>query len=342
MQCSKAVGVVLVLSAGNLAAQGQVTWNSILQENFDADPSGNWSYAGQLNGSSQALIRWDSTNGRLAVEWDQSNNYAGSGDPYTIQPSRYARSLPVTLDDSQTFKFGAKLRISSAVDTTEFYQVANVGLYNLSQMGDDRTMSDNLSGNTNAVKDASDFVEFNYFIQNKSWGFNPMTQATVGAHITGTVGDYTVGSGIVGDALWHDTDMGADHWLPLDTDLFVEVIYYGAETGAKARRAHSAIYTDPARTTLLSVNGVQQYYWTQALPTDDHFALTDAGGWNYVGENWDGTNGAGSGTLDDFYVMEEVPEPAGGVGLLCGWLVATAARRRRPRGQPTERLRKTT
>ncbi len=323
MRLQTLLWMVLSLAAATGVAQG--SWQPILTEDFSGSPS-SWTYSGRLNGSSQSLIRLDSGGGgQVAAEWDQSTGFNGTGDPYTIESSRLSRSLGTSLTDSDTFKVGVTLRIGSVVDTTEFYQIANFGLYGLSQMGQDRTMSDNYSGNTTLIKDGSDFVEFNYFTQNNSFGFNPMTQASIGAHVTGLAGNYTVGSGVAGDPLWHDTDMGTDNWLPTGQDLFVEVTY-----DSQSRRAHSAIYTDSARTTLLSVNGVQQYYWTQALPGGDHFTLTDVAFYNYVGANWGGANGQGAGTFDDLYVIKQVPEPVGLLFLAAGWAaVARAARRRR-------------
>jgi len=291
---------------------------TILSEDFNSDPSANWTYSGQQNGSSQNLFRWNAS-GYVDAEWDQSNSYTGSGDPYTILPSWYSRSLGQTLTDHNRFRFGATLNLSSVTDTTEFYQLANIGLYGLSDMGADRTLSDNFSGNTTLVKDASDFVEFNYFAYSGTWG-GPVTAATMGAHITGDTWDYTTGAGA--DAMYHSTDASGTY-LPTSTDLYVEVTYYGTTT----RRAHMGIYTDAARTTLLSVNGVEQYYWTQPLPADDHFTLTDIAFYNYVGANWGGTNGSGSGMFDDVYV--QTPEPATMATLLIGGAGLLAARRRR-------------
>jgi hypothetical protein len=305
------------------------TWTTILSENFNTDPSANWSYSGRQNATSQNLIRWNAASGNLLAEWDQSNHYKDWGgtsplDPFEIEPSSYRRPLSQTLSDTDTFKFGAALQVNSVVNTKEFYQVANFGLYNLSNMGADRTMSDNFSGNSNLVKDGSDFVEFNYFIQNESFGWNPMTQCTIGAHIDALGGNYFVGSNT--DAMFHGTDMGASNWLPTATDLYLEVVYY-----ADTRRAYSAIYTDSARTALLSVNGVQQYYWTIPLPTGEHFTLTDAAFWNYVGANWGGANGSGSGMFDEFYVSLYVPEPATMTVLFAGFSVMLLSRRRNRR-----------
>lgn len=298
--------------AGIAAAQGSWTWTTILSEDFNADPSSSWSY----DGVSSDLFEWSSS-GYVNAQWDQSNNFA-YGDPYTIQTSSYSRSLGQTLTDQQTFHFGATIQVQSVSSTTEFFQVANLGLYNFSQMGQDRSMSDNWSGNTTLVKDASDFVEWNYFIQNDSFGWNPYTGAVMGAHIEGLDGEYTTGSS--GDALFHQTDMGKDNYLPTDTDLYVEVTYYGSATGEERRRAYGVIYTDAAHTEILTVNGVEQYYWTQPLPDDKSFTLTDVAFSNYPGSNWGGPNGEGTGRYDDVYVATGVPEPAtmglAGLGLL--------------------------
>jgi hypothetical protein len=290
---------------------GQAFWQRIFEDGFSVTSTGTWAYVGETNASGQALIRHDEATERVEAEWDQANLYVGTGDPYTIVASRLGRSLDFLLDDGDTFRLGARLRLAagSVPDTTEFYQIANFGLYNLSFMGPDRMMSDNgaFPPPGTFVKDGSDFVEFNYFINNRSYGFNPNIQPTIGAHIEGVDGLYTVGSS--GDTgFWHNTDMGEDHWLPTETDLFVEVIYYGAATNELARRAHGAIYTDAARTDLLQVNGVAMYYWTQPVPADRHFTLTDFAFFNYAGENWGGPSGCGAGWFDDAYVDRLVPE----------------------------------
>ena len=315
---------VVVLLAVCMGARGGMWDETVLSDDFSSDPSSNWTYSGQQNGSSQNLFRWNAS-GYVDAEWDQSNLYTASSNPSTtpdtIAPSYYARSLGQTLTDDQRFRFGATLDLSSVANTTEFYQVANFGLYGLSDMGADRTMSDNFSGNSTLVKDGSDFVEFNYFINNDSFGWNANTGAAMGAHITGDTGDYTTGAS--SDAMYHKTDMGKDNWLPTGTDLYVEVTYYGTTT----RRAHMGVYTDAAHTTLLSVNGVEQYYWTQPLPADDHFTLTDIALFNYTGVNWGGTNGTAAGMFDDVYV--QTPEPVSMATLLIGGAGLLAARRRR-------------
>jgi hypothetical protein len=256
------------------------------------------------------LFHLDAHAGNVSAEWDQSNNYRGwPNDPEVITPSRFSRPLNRVLTDRDTFRFGVTMQITpgSVPDTTEFYQIANFGLYDLSQMGPDRLMNDNFSGNTVIVKDGSDFVEFNYFINNNSWGFNANIQPTIGTHITGFDGDYIVGSTL--DAgFWHNTDMGADHWLPEGTNLYIEIVYYGGATNAFARRTYGAVYTEPGRTNLLTVNGVAMYYWTLPVPTTKTFCVSDFAFFNHVGANWGGVSGAGAGTYDDVYA-ERYVEP---------------------------------
>ncbi|MHC4984050.1 MAG: hypothetical protein ACYTF6_12895, partial [Planctomycetota bacterium] len=207
---SATVVMTLLALAASAGAEPEWTWTEILGEDFNADPSSNWSFSGRQNGSAQDLLRWNS-GGYVDAEWDQLNYYLGGeeDDPYIIEPSSYSRSLGQTLTDQQTFKVGAKLRINSVASTTEYYQVANFGLYDLTYMGPDRMMSDNWSGNTNLVKDACDFVEWNYFINNDDlFEWYPNTCATMGAHITGLDGEYITGSGIYDPEYFHDTDMG--------------------------------------------------------------------------------------------------------------------------------------
>jgi hypothetical protein len=274
------------------------TFVPILSENFQSNPAA-WTYSGRQNASGQNLFRWNSA-GKIDAEWDESNfidafdSNWNQRDPYVIQPSSFSRPLGRTMTDNDTFRFRVKLNLDGVANTKEFYEVANFGLYNLSQTGPDRSMCDNWSGNTTLVKDACDFIEFNYFIQNESYGWNPMTQTTIGAHIAGLDGDYITGD--KNDSLFHQTDMGANNYLPTGTDLYVQVTYYGLTT----RRAYSGVYTDAVCTQRLSVAGVEQYYWTQAVPSSKHFSVTDAAFWNYAAVVFDGPNATGSGSFDDF------------------------------------------
>lgn len=323
----------LLLSAAMLIGlsippRAAADWVTALSDDFSA-PSG-WTYAGVSNATHQPLIRYDAGNHRVAAEWDQANAYSFAGDPQSIQPSRFSKSLGMTLTDTNTFRVRSVLRVSAVADTTEFHQIANFGLYGLANMGPDRTMSDNWSGNTTLVKDGSDFVEFNYFVNNRSFGFNPNVSATMGAHIAGTDGEYVTGTSA--DAYWHSTDLGADTWLPTNTDLYCEVAYFGGEADGTARRARSAIYTDATFTTLLAINGVSIYYWTQPLAVDKTFAVTDVAFYNYAGANWGGANATGSGSHDNLVVQtSQIPEPGSAALALSGLaaLLVAGGRRRR-------------
>jgi len=314
------LAVAVALLGASVAARADVSGVTILTEDFNADPSSLWTYSGVQNSGGQNLFRWNAS-GRLDAEWDQGNTF-DYGDPYTIQPSYYARPLGQTLTDADTFCVRATLTLSSINNTSEYYQIANFGLYGLANMGADRAMADNWSGNTTIVEDASDFVEFNYFINNDTtFGWYRNTGVTMGAHIDGDDGDYTYGS--FSDSLFHNTDMGMNQALPTGTPLYIELSYYGETT----RRAYMGIYTDSDRTALLSVNGVEQYYWTMPLPADDHFTLTHVAFWNYVAGSWGGPYGEGAGSFDDLSVVV-APEPASAVLLLGGLAGMLAVRRR--------------
>ncbi len=304
-----------------VAPSAYAAFITILSEDFDA-PSG-WTYSGPVNSSGDPLFQ--ALGGRLFAEWDQQNHYDGSGDPYVIVPALYKKSLGLTLTDADTFRVGVRLQLGYVEDTTEFFQIANFGLYNTALHGPDRAMDDNWSGNTTLLKDGSDFVEFNYFINNKSFGFNPSIAATIGAHIADVSGDYTTGSGA--DPFFNNTDMGPDHWLPGETDLFIRLTYYGAAGDATRRRAHVGIYTDAGFTTLLVVNGATMSYWTQPLPESKSFTLTDVAFYNYPGATWGGTPGAGYGAFDDLTV-EVVPEPSAAVLIGLGLVLARRLRRK--------------
>lgn len=294
----KRVAAVIVL-ASHVAAQAY--WHSLMSDDFSVVDTNAWSYEGVTNAAGDPLIGHPAGASEVHAEWSQSNLYVGAGDPYTIVPSRFARRLARRVTDRDTFRAGATLNLAtgSVANTWEFHQIANIGVYGLVDMGPDRTMSDNWSGNSALLKDASDFVEFNYFINN-CWG-GPNITAVIGAHIEGVDGAYTTGTNMA------QTAMGEDHWLPEGSNLYVEVSYFGGETGALARVAHCAIYTEPERTNLVVVNGVGMSYWTQALPTNEEFTATHFAFFNYAGANWGGANAEGAGAFDDAYVRRWVP-----------------------------------
>ena len=283
-----------------------VVWTNILTEDFSNPATSGWTYSSAAGVSDLFAPNSD----QIDAEWSQSKTYSDYDmatdqdlDPYVIEPSSYSRSLGRVLTDDDTFQVGVTLILDSIANTTTFYQVANFGLYGLSDMGPDRMMVDNFSGNTSLVKDASDFVEFNYFIGTDWSGRN--IGATIGAHIDGLSGEYVFGSS--SDPGWHDCYLH-DEALPTDTPLYLEVTYYG-----DTRRAKAAVYVDPERTQVLTVDvdgaGVEQYYWSQALAADKQFTLTDVAFFNYVGADWEGNvDGGGFGSFDDLYVA--VPEPA--------------------------------
>lgn len=301
------------LVVGVLAAVAQVTsaaWWKLLEDDFSASPT-DWIYSGVSNGLGQALFRYDAVNERVTAEWDQGNFIAGfPNDPYVIVNSLMARTLPWRLTDRDTFRLHATLRIASnsIPDTTEFYQLANIGLYGLDRMGPDRTLADDFSGNATLLRNGSDFVEFNYFVNNNSFGFNPNTICSIGGTVTNDT-EFVYVSGTGADIGWfHDTDMGAGQYLPVETNLYLELAYYGASTGAVTRRASIALYTEPARTNFVEVNGVPQYYWTQPLPADKSFELTHVAFFNYAAANYGGANGVGVGSWDDVSVERAVSE----------------------------------
>jgi hypothetical protein len=286
-------------------------WVRVFEDEFS---SNTWAYAGVSNGLGQALFRHDAGQQRIDAQWDQGNYYNGAPDPQVMVNSRLSRPIGRTLTDRDTFRFGATLRMAagSIPDTFEFYQIASFGLYNLDPetRGEDRIQSDNFSGNTTLVRDCNDLVEFNYFINNESFGFNPFVQGVAVARVPAGEADAT-GYFITGtgsDPFFHDTDMGADTYLPSDTNLYIEVVYYGRATNSLARRTFMGIYTDAAKTNLLTVNGVSMFYWTQPAPLNRTFDVSDFGFVNCAGVNFtvmfggSTPNGAGTGTYDDVYV----------------------------------------
>lgn len=298
-------GVVLLLSVGNASA----VWWTVLSDDFSEEPT-EWVYSGVSNALGQAMFRYDAADQRIAAEWDQSNHFEGwPNDPYIIENSHLAHKLPRPLTDHDSFRVRGTLRIvgGSIPDTTEFYQIANIGLYGIERMGPDRTQADYWSGNTLLLRDAGDFVEFNYFINNRSYGFNPNITATIGGTVTNDM-DYVYVTGNGQDTDWyHPTDMGEDAYLPEETDIFVELIYFGAAEGETNRRAKVSLYTDATRTNLLEVNGVPMYYWTQALPEDESFEVTHAALFNYAANSWGGANAEGAGSWDDISVALDLP-----------------------------------
>ncbi|MFH0908630.1 MAG: hypothetical protein V1929_07700 [bacterium] len=304
----------MVLIAGVMvfmAHRSEAVWVPVLADDFSTN---GWSYAGVSNGLGQALLRYDAGQQRVLAEWNQGNHFDGSGDPQVINNSRLTIPLGRTLTDEDSFRFGATLKITagSIPNTLEFYQLAIFGLYNLAPdvIGADRLQSDNYSGNTTLVRDANNLIEFNYFINNESYGFNPFVQGIAITRMpTGEVDStayFVTGTG--SDPFFHDTDMGAWNYLPTDSNLYVEVMYFGRATNSYARRVFMGIYTDPTRTNLLTVNGVQMFYWTKAVPADRTFDVDTFAFFNYAGVNFtvlyggNTPNGAGAGSFDDVYV----------------------------------------
>ena len=319
------ISSVVLLAVSSLASA--ITWTLILDENFSTPAANGWIYAGP----SGVAPLFAPNAGAVDAEWSQSKVFESVDydtdldlDPYIIQPASYSLPIGRTLTDNDYFQVGATVTIDSIVNTTTFYQVANFGLYNMAKTGPDRGMTDYWSGNSTMVKDACDFVEFNYFISNDTqWGGRNIA-ATMGAHSDTVDGTYV--SGASTDTMWHDAYLGSNA-LPVGTKLYTEVTYWG-----DIRRARAAIYTDADRTQLLEINvggvDVAQYYWTQALPAGESFTLTDVALFNYVGEPW-GTDlpGAGSGSYDDVYV--NVPEPTTMGLLICGSAALIRRRRRK-------------
>lgn len=316
------VGQAGVLLSLFITCTAHASWWRIWDEHFPSDPSNRWTYAGATNAQGQALMRYDGANQRLRAEWDQGNLFVGSGDPHVITNSLLSAPLGRTLTDRDTFRFGATLQISPGTvpNTMEFYQIANFGLYNLAPegIGADRNQSDNSSGNATLVRDANNLIEFNYFINNDSFGFNPSAQGVLIARMPTNEANntsYTI-TGTRTDPYFHDTDMGVNNYLPADTALFVEVAYHGAATGTIARRVYSAIYTDATRTNLLTVNGVPMFYWTQPAAIDRTFNVDRVAFVNYAGVNFtelfggSTPNGAGAGSFDDVYVDLDLPDGA--------------------------------
>lgn len=304
--------------AGWMMESAQGIWVPVFRDDFSSDPSSSWTYEGVSNALNQALFRYDAAEQRVAGEWDQGNAYNGAPDPQVIRNSRLTHPLGRVLTDRDTFRFGATIRIQPGTipDTLEFFQIANFGLYNLDpgQWGDDRGLSDNFSGNTQLVRDANDLIEFNYFINNNSFGFNPFIQGTLITALgpgqldaVSPTNHYVTGTG--SDYLFNDTDMGLNNYLPTDSNLFVEVVYHGASSDtATARRVYMAIYTDEARTNRLLVNGRDMFYWTKPAPPGRAFRVSSFGLLNWASVNYtvlyggSTPDGAGAGSYDEVYV----------------------------------------
>ena len=304
----KWMGGLLLLAACECSA----SWMSLLEEPFDASATNRWTYAGVSNSQGQALFRLDATSGVVQAEWDQANSIA-AGSPYAIRTSRLLTPLPRPLTDRDTFRLRARLVIApgTLVESVEYHQIANVGLYNPGAMGADRAMADNYDFSASPkVKDGSDFVEFNYFVGHDPHGTYPFTRSaemTIGAHTDGT-GDYHFNYQFYGDPWWHNTAMGQDGRLPEGASLYLELVYFGASTNDDARRGYMALYEDAARTRLVTVNGIAMYYWTWAVPEDRTFTVTHAGVYNYVNLAYYGAPIAAAGQLDDLQVDQEFAE----------------------------------
>ena len=309
-------------------------WQNLWTDDFSSPPTA-WTYTGVLNATNAELFRYDADNQRIAAEWDQSNYFAGwPNDPYVISNSWFSRPLPQPLTHRHSFRLRATLRIDagSIPDTTEFHQIAVIGLYGLTNMGPDRTLSDDFSGNNSLLKNASDAVEFNYFINNyedPEWGnFYPNISALIAGHVTDE-SDFVYITGNGGDVGWfNNTDMGASTYLPTETDLYLDVAYFG-DVGLARRRLFVALYTDAARTNVVEVNGVPMYYWTQPLPEGESFELTHAALLNYSAAVWFGPSAKGSGAWDDVAVDlfdgQLLHNPIDGGDVVLSWTAVSGA-----------------
>lgn len=289
----------------------QASWWNLLNEDFGAAATSRWTYAGVSNTQDQALFRLDATAGVVRAEWDQGNSIA-AGNPYIIQASRLLTPLPRPLTDKDTFRLRARLVIEPAtlLETVEYHQIANIGLYNPGEMGADRAMADNFDpGAVLKIKDGSDFVEFNYFAGNDPQGAYPFTRSaemTIGAHTDG-FGDYHFNYEYYGDPWWHSTAMKGGR-LPEGTNVYVEIVYYGAATNDTARRGFMVLYSDEARTEILQVNTQAMYYWTWPVPADRTFTVTHAGLYNYANMAFYGASLRAAGQVDDLRVDMEFAE----------------------------------
>lgn len=301
----KCLGLLALLAL----TESRASWLNLVNESFDASATSRWTYAGVSNASGQALFRLDATAGMVQAEWDQTNSIT-AGNPYTIRPSRLLTPLPYPLTDRDTFRLRATLTIAANTlnDTIEYHQIANVGLYNPEAMGADRAMIDNWDFDAAIkVKDGSDFVEFNYFAGDDSsslfFPFSRSAEMTIGAHVE-EIGDYHFNYPGYGDPWFHSTAMGAGGRLPEGTNLYLELVYYGAATNDTARRGYMALYTDEARTQVLQVGTQSMYYWTWPVPVDRTFTVTHAGFYNHVNLANYGDPVRAEGAFDDLRVEQ--------------------------------------
>lgn len=311
------------------SATAQASWWNLMNEDFGPTATSRWTYAGVSNAQGQALFRLDATSGVVQAEWDQTNSIS-AGNPYVIRTSRLLAPLPRPLTDRDTFRLRATIVIATNTlnETTEFYQIANVGLYNAETMGADRAMADNWDTNAlTKVRDGSDFVEFNYFAGDDTPGsqyFTRSAEMTIGAH-TEQFGDYHFNYQYYGDPWWHSTAMGPGGRLPEGTNVYLELVYFGAATNDAARRGYMALYEDAARTQVLQVNNQPMYYWTWPLPADRTFTVTHAGLYNYANLAFFGDPVRAEGQVDDLRVDMEFAETevaAGGMqgdGMVFQW-----------------------
>lgn len=304
------LGVIVATALAGSASQAY--WQTVFEEDFSDTGTSTWFYEGVTNEMGEALFRVDSVNGRVGAEWCQTNWFQGGRDPYIIRISHLRHPLGLLFTDRHTFRVGVTLRLTSGSipETDRGYQVANFGLYNCAEMGPDRTSSDWDSTNSVLVKDGSDYVEFNYFIGN-AWSGRSICPA-IGAHETNSAAaNFPTWWGVSGDPDWPRNYIGT-HALPYETNLYLELTYYGGATNGRARRAYAAVYTEAARTNIMEIEGNTVEWWTPPLDEDSGFTLTDVAFYNYV----DNTNYAwvtgpparGEGTFDDLYVQRHVDD----------------------------------
>lgn len=276
-------------------APAQASWWNLIAEDFGPSATNRWTYAGVSNALNQALFRLDATSGVVRAEWDQTNSINGDYvvPPTIIRNSYLSAPLARSLTDRHTFRLHATLFLetNSIPNTTEFWQLANIGLYDLQNGGSDRALTAPL------IKDTSNAVEFNYFIGNAYAG--PSVSGLIASDIAGLDFQWTIGPSAA---------MGTDFWLPTDTPLYLELTYYGAATGTLARKLRTAIYTDSMRANLLVVNGQPLEELTSALPQGQSFSVKEVAVVNYAAPNFGDVIGVGRGAYDDISVDIEIPE----------------------------------